>query len=282
MILDGREVAAKSRTKTAEQINKTGIKPVLAVVLVGTDPASVLYTRLKHKACKEAGIESLNYELSEKCGEAELLAVIDELNEEKTVDGILVQLPLPQNIDSKKVLARIAPEKDVDGLSPANLGSLVTGEESFVPCTPKGILSLFKEYGIDVKGKRCVIVGDSVEVGKPLAICLLNRSATVFICNKHTPHLGQITREADVLVSATGVPSLIKAEMVKKRAVVVDVGISKVKGVLAGDVDFERVKEVASAISPVPGGVGPMTIAMLLENTLAAAENRRKCTGKGV
>ena len=275
MILDGKKLSQKIRREVAEKVRRSGITPCLAVVLVGTDAASVLYTRLKHKACKETGIESLNYELPEKTSEAQLLSVIDELNEEKKVDGILVQLPLPQSIDAKKVLARIAPEKDVDGLNPINLGNLVTGEEGFVPCTPKGILQLFQEYGIDVKGKRCVVVGDSVEVGKPLAICLLNRGATVFVCNKHTSSLAQITREADVLVSATGVPSLIKAGMVKKNAVVVDVGISRVKGKIAGDVDFPAVSKIASAITPVPGGVGPMTIAMLLENVFSAAEARK-------
>ncbi|MGC9114297.1 MAG: bifunctional 5,10-methylenetetrahydrofolate dehydrogenase/5,10-methenyltetrahydrofolate cyclohydrolase [Candidatus Micrarchaeia archaeon] len=276
MILDGRKAAAEIRADVAAKLKQKKLKASLAVVLVGKNPSSVLYTNLKHKACQEACIESRNFELDENASEKELLSLIDLLNADEKFDGILVQLPLPKHINTAHVLAAIKPEKDVDGLNPVNLGGLLIKQELFIPCTPKGILRLLEKYKVDVKGKRCVIVGDSVEVGKPLAVCLLNRGATVFVCNEHTRNLASITREADILVSATGVPHLIEKDMVKPGAVVIDVGISQVGGKITGDVDFAEVEKVASAITPVPGGVGPMTIAMLLENTLLAAERRRK------
>ena len=274
-ILDGREVSRIYREKLKEEIEKytsRGLrKPSLAVVLVGNDPASEVYVNNKRKACKQVGIESLFYHLPEDTPQAELLKLIDELNENPEVDGILVQLPLPKHIDTQRVIERIRPDKDVDGFHPENMGKLIANlDGGFIPCTPLGIKILLDHYGIEVKGKDVTVVGAGYIVGKPLSVLLLNNNATVTVCHIYTRDLKKHTLNADILVSATGVPHLIKEDMVKEGAVVIDVGISKVDGKIVGDVDFERVKEKASYITPVPGGVGPMTITALLMNTLKA------------
>ena len=274
-ILDGREVSRIYREKLKEEIEKytsRGLrKPSLAVVLVGNDPASEVYINNKRKACKQVGIESLFYHLPEDTPQAELLKLIDELNENPEVDGILVQLPLPKHIDTQRVIERIRPDKDVDGFHPENMGRLIANlDGGFIPCTPLGIKILLDHYGIEVKGKDVTVVGAGYIVGKPLSVLLLNNNATVTVCHIYTRDLKKHTLNADILVSATGVPHLIKEDMVKEGAVVIDVGISKVDGKIVGDVDFERVKEKASYITPVPGGVGPMTITALLMNTLKA------------
>ena len=274
-ILDGKEVSRIYREKIKEEVEqylKRGFrKPSLAVVLVGNDPASWVYVSNKRKACQKVGIESLFYHLAEETPQEELLKLVRELNENPEVDGILVQLPLPKHINPQKVIEAIRPDKDVDGFHPQNMGKLVANLESgFIPCTPLGIKLLLEHYGIDVKGKDVTVVGAGYIVGKPLSVLLLNMNATVTTCHIYTKDLKEHTLKADILVSATGVPHLIKEDMVKEGAVVVDVGISKVGDKIVGDVDFERVKEKAGYITPVPGGVGPMTITALLLNTLKA------------
>ena len=274
-ILDGKEVSRIYREKIKEEVEqylKRGFrKPSLAVVLVGNDPASWVYVSNKRKACQKVGIESLFYHLAEETPQEELLKLVRELNENPEVDGILVQLPLPKHINPQKVIETIRPDKDVDGFHPENMGKLVANLESgFIPCTPLGIKLLLEHYGIDVKGKDVTVVGAGYIVGKPLSVLLLNMNATVTTCHIYTKDLKEHTLKADILVSATGVPHLIKEDMVKEGAVVVDVGISKVGDKIVGDVDFERVKEKAGYITPVPGGVGPMTITALLLNTLKA------------
>jgi len=275
VILDGKKVSQiyrESIRKEVEGYLKRGLrKPSLAVVLVGNDPASRVYVSNKRKACEKVGIESLFYHLPEETSEGELLKLIKELNDNETVDGILVQLPLPKHIDTQKVIESIKPDKDVDGFHPENMGRLIANlEGGFIPCTPLGIKLLLDYYGIEVKGKDATVVGAGYIVGKPLSVLLLNMNATVTVCHIHTADLKKHTLNADILVSATGVPHLIKEDMVKEGAVVIDVGISKVDGKIVGDVDFEKVKDKVSYITPVPGGVGPMTITALLMNTLKA------------
>ena len=279
VILDGKSLSQKIREeirKEVESFTSKGFRPPsLAVVLVGDDPASKVYVNNKRKACEKVGIKSLFYHLPENTEEERLLGLIYELNTNEEVDGILVQLPLPKHIDQTKVILSINPEKDVDGFHPENMGKLVGQiEDGFIPCTPLGIDILLKHYGIEVQGKDVVIVGAGFIVGRPLSLLMLWRNATVTVCHIYTKDLKKHTLQADILISATGVPHLIKEDMVKEGAVVVDVGISKVNGKIVGDVDFEKVKEKASAITPVPGGVGPMTVTALLLNTLKAYKKK--------
>ncbi len=242
---------------------------------MGNDPASRVYVNNKRKACEKVGINSFFHHLPEDTTEEELLKLIDELNRKEEVDGILVQLPLPKSINPQRVIEAITPEKDVDGFHPQNMGLLIAGsEDGFIPCTPLGIKLLLKHYGIDIKGKDTTVVGAGYIVGKPLSVLLVNMNATVTVCHIYTADLKKHTVGADILISATGVPHLIKEDMVKEGAVVIDVGISKVDGKIVGDVDFERVKEKASYITPVPGGVGPMTVTALLLNTFKAYKRR--------
>ncbi len=274
-ILDGKKISQIYRESFKEEIEKyvsKGLRrPSLAVVLVGNDPASQVYVNNKRKACQKVGINSLYYHLEENISERELLSLIDELNQNPEVDGILVQLPLPKHINPRKVIETIRPDKDVDGFHPENMGKLIANvEEGFIPCTPLGIKLLFDNYGIDVQGKDVTVVGAGYIVGKPLSVLLLNMNATVTVCHIYTKDLKKHTLNADILISATGVPHLIKEDMVKEGAIVVDVGISKVDGKIVGDVDFEKVKEKAGYITPVPGGVGPMTVTALLLNTIKA------------
>ncbi|MBD3388669.1 MAG: bifunctional methylenetetrahydrofolate dehydrogenase/methenyltetrahydrofolate cyclohydrolase [Candidatus Altiarchaeales archaeon] len=272
VILDGKAVSARVRAELKEKASKLGVKPGLATVLVGGDPASRMYVGMKDRACREAGFHSVRRDLSEDVSEEELLSVIDGLNKDKEVHGILVQLPLPDNINVNRVLAAVSHSKDVDGFHPRSMGELMAGDERMVAATPKGVIRLLDEYEIPVEGREVVIVNHSTVVGKPLAMLFLNRFATVTVCHVKTEDLGFHTRRADILVPATGVPHLIKEDMVKEGAVVVDVGVAKKDSETVGDVDFEKVKDKCSYISPVPGGAGPMTIAMLLENTLKAAQ----------
>jgi len=245
----------------------------LAVMIVGNNSASRVYVDNKKKACAEIGIYSEEYALPEETTQEEILKIIDMLNKKEDIDGILVQLPLPKHIDEKAVINAITPSKDVDAFHPVNVGKIMIGDFDFVPCTPAGVMELIKESGIDVTGKECVVIGRSNIVGKPQAMLLLHSNATVTICHSKTRDLKEVTKRADVLVAAVGIAKFVKADMVKKGAVVIDVGMDRDEnGKLCGDVDFEQVKEVASAITPVPGGVGPMTIAMLMRNTVKAAQ----------
>jgi methylenetetrahydrofolate dehydrogenase (NADP+)/methenyltetrahydrofolate cyclohydrolase len=276
-VIDGKQTAADIREdikrQTAKLIEERGIQPGLAVVLVGEDPASQVYVRNKEKACISVGMYSEVHRLPEATTQDELLALIAELAANRRIHGILVQLPLPKHIDEKAVIAAIPPEKDVDGFHPVSVGNMVIGDECFLPCTPAGIIELIKRTGIDLVGKHAVVVGRSNIVGKPVAMLLLQEHATVTICHSRTPDLAAITRQADVLVAAVGRAKMIKREHVKPGAVVIDVGVNRLPdGRLAGDVDYDDVLETASYITPVPGGVGPMTITMLLLNTLRSAE----------
>ncbi len=275
-ILDGKAVSLKVKESVkvrADELKKFGIEPTLAVVLVGEDKASQTYVRAKEKACNEYGIKSVAHRLSENTTQNELLALINVLNLDDSIHGILVQLPLPKHIDTNVVLATIDPAKDVDGFHAVNVGKLVSGLDGFVPCTPLGVMEILKEYGIDVAGLNAVVIGRSNIVGKPMANLLLNASATVTITHSKTKNLKEICKNADLIVAAIGKPFFLKADMVKDGAVVVDVGINRLDdGRLVGDVDFDEVAPKCSYITPVPGGVGPMTIAMLLNNTILAAQ----------
>ena len=267
-ILDGKKLSAKILNKLSEEINKLDKKPSLAVILIGDNPASELYVNLKKKAAEKIGITSTVLIYPQNIDEKTVLDKISELNNDKNVDAILVQLPLPQQINPKNIIQAISPKKDVDGFTPENIGKMSIGVEPYAyPCTPKGILTLLEEYKINLQGKHVVIIGRSNIVGKPLAQMLLNKNATVTICHSHTKNLSEITKTADILISAVGKPKIIKKDMVKNNSVIVDVGTSKVDGKLFGDVDFENLFELTSYITPVPGGVGPMTIASLLVNT---------------
>ena len=281
-IIDGKLVSQKLREELKTQIAdfkaKNGISPGLAVIMVGDNPASAVYVRNKHRACSEVGITSYQIELPTETTEDELLSKIDELNSDENVHGILVQLPLPKHIDEEKVINRISPDKDVDAFHPINVGKIMIGNYSFLPCTPAGIMELLRHYNVDITGKKCVVVGRSNIVGKPMALLLLEKHGTVTVCHSRTRELSEITREADILVVAIGRAYFLTADMVKDGAVVIDVGINRLPdGKLAGDVDFEPVAERASLITPVPGGVGPMTITMLLKNTLTAAKLALDC-----
>lgn len=275
-IIDGKATAKKLRAGILEEVNslKTrGVVPGLAVILVGDDPASQIYVRNKEKACADCGFYSEKHTLPATATEEEVLALIDKLNADERISGILCQLPVPKHIDEQKVILRIDPKKDVDAFHPVNVGRIMTGDILFAPCTPAGVMTLLEEYGIDPKGKRCVVVGRSNIVGKPQAMLLLHKHGTVTICHSRTENLPAVTREADILVAAIGKPKFITADMVKEGAVVIDVGMDHDEnGKLCGDVDYERVAPKCSFITPVPGGVGPMTIATLMQNTLLAAK----------
>lgn len=277
-IIDGKALAAEIRRQLKGRVQRLiekGHRPALAVILVGEDPASQVYVRNKILACKETGIESLEFRMPAQTSQDALLAKIAELNADEHVDGILVQMPVPKHIDSMKVIDAISPLKDVDGFHVVSAGALLTGQKGFLPCTPYGVMKLLEKAQCDLTGKHAVVVGRSNIVGKPQALLLLSKHATVTITHSRTADLGAITRQADVLIAAVGRAKLIKADMVKPGAVVIDVGMNRDEnGKLCGDVDFESVKEVAGAITPVPGGVGPMTIAMLLTNTVEAVERR--------
>lgn len=279
-IMDGKALSLKLKEQMKQriaQLKQQGINPKLVVVLVGDNSASQVYVRNKHKSCGEVGIESEVITMPEQTTQQELLEVVERLNQDETVDGILVQLPLPKQIDEKTVLRSILPEKDVDGFHPVNVGLLSIGDECFAPATPSGIIAMFQEYGIDIAGKNCVVIGRSNIVGKPMAALLLKNNATVTICHSKTEDLASYTRCADVVIVATGCRHTLTAEMVKEGAVVVDVGMNRnEQGKLCGDVDYEEVKEKASFITPVPGGVGPMTITELLENTIQAAQRHHR------
>ena len=277
-ILDGKALAAEIRSEVKTQIAalaEKGVSTALAVILVGDDSASQVYVRNKIKACADTGIRSLEFRMPAETTQQELLAKIGELNADENVDGILVQLPLPEQINADAVISAIDPAKDVDGFHVANAGALVTGKQGFVPCTPFGVMRLIEKSGVDPRGKSAVIVGRSNIVGKPMALLLLAADATVTVAHSRTPDLRAVTRNADILVAAVGRAKLIKADMVKPGAVVIDVGMNRDEnGKLCGDVDFAEVKEIAGSITPVPGGVGPMTIAMLMQNTVLAAQMR--------
>lgn len=284
-IIDGKAIAEQVRAEVAQkvsQLKEKGVNPCLAVILVGENPASVSYVTGKQKALAEAGMEDKSVRLPENTTEDELLALIDKLNKDDTVHGILVQLPLPKHINEDRVIMAIDPKKDVDGFHPVNVGNLMIGRKAFLPCTPHGVVVLLEKMNIETSGKHCVIIGRSNIVGKPLAILMSSRSvnSTVTICHTGTKNLSEITKQADILVAAVGHPSTVTRDMVKPGAVVIDVGVNRIPDEtkksgfrLVGDVEFDAVSEVASYITPVPKGVGPMTIAMLMVNTLEAAEN---------
>lgn len=278
-ILDGKALAAEIRSEVKTQVAalaEKGVSTALAVILVGDDSASQVYVRNKIKACADTGIRSLEFRMPAETTQQQLLAKIAELNADENVDGILVQLPLPKQINADAVISAIAPAKDVDGFHVANAGALVTGKQGFVPCTPFGVMRLIEKSGVNPRGKSAVIVGRSNIVGKPMALLLLAADATVTVAHSRTPDLSAVTRNADILVAAVGRAKLIKADMVKPGAVVIDVGMNRDEtGKLCGDVDFAEVKGIAGSITPVPGGVGPMTIAMLMQNTVLAAQMRR-------
>ncbi|HIR60090.1 MAG TPA: bifunctional methylenetetrahydrofolate dehydrogenase/methenyltetrahydrofolate cyclohydrolase FolD [Candidatus Faecivivens stercoravium] len=275
-IIDGKKISAAVKAEVAAGVaalKERGIETGLAVVLVGDDPASRVYVNNKKKACALCGIRSFEYTLPAETKEEELLALVGKLNADPAVNGILVQLPLPPQIDEQKVIAAIAPEKDVDAFTEGNVGRIMIGDYHFLPCTPAGCMTLIDSTGVSVDGKNCVVVGRSNIVGKPMAMLLLHRNGTVTICHSHTKNLAEICSQADILVSAVGKAGFITAPMVKEGAVVIDVGMNRnAEGKLCGDVDFEAVEKKAGFITPVPGGVGPMTIAMLMRNTLTAAK----------
>lgn len=276
-LLDGKALSAKIEKNIVDEVkdlkNRTGLVPGLAVILVGQDPASAAYVNMKKKACDRVGFYSVTHEMPSDISQAAIENTIKMMNSNPNIDGILIQLPLPKQIDTTKILELVEPSKDVDGFHPYNVGRLTTGLDGFVPCTPLGVMKLLDEYSIDVKGKNCVVVGASNIVGKPMASLLLNANATVEICHIFTDDLKKHTLNADILFVGVGVINLIKEEMVKDGVIIVDIGINRTNdGKLVGDVDFERVSKKCSYITPVPGGVGPMTIAMLLNNTLKAAK----------
>ena len=273
-IINGKEISASIRAEIKAETEKMSVRPGLAVILVGSDPASQVYVRNKNKACEEVGFYSEMYTLPEETSMEELLGLIDQLNHSPQIHGILVQLPLPKHLDEEKVILAISPEKDVDAFHPVNVGKIMIGNHSFLPCTPAGVMELLSRSGIDVTGKECVVIGRSNIVGKPQAMLLLHANGTVTVCHSRTKNLAEICARADILVSAIGKAKFVTPDMVKEGAVVIDVGINRDEnGKLCGDVDFENVAPKTSFITPVPGGVGPMTITMLMKNTLTAAKN---------
>ncbi len=275
-IIDGKRISKEIRGEIAAEcaaLTEKGIVPGLAVVIVGTDPASQVYVRNKKKACEEVGFHSEVYELPEETTEAELLALVERLNGDPAIHGILVQLPLPKHLDDKLIIDHIDPAKDVDAFHPVNVGKIMIGDYDFLPCTPAGVMALLEKSGIEVSGKECVVLGRSNIVGKPQAMLLLHANGTVTVCHSKTKNLAEITRRADILVAAIGKADFITGDMIKEGAVVIDVGMNRrPDGKLTGDVDFASVEPKASHITPVPGGVGPMTITMLLKNTLTSAK----------
>jgi methylenetetrahydrofolate dehydrogenase (NADP+)/methenyltetrahydrofolate cyclohydrolase len=275
MILDGKATADRRLGRLKEEIQASGLTPRLATLIVGKDPGSQLYIRMKHRACERVGIGSVSVELPENTAPTEVIGEIRALGENPSIDGILVQLPLPRHLNAGRIIAAIPPEKDVDGFTPLSLGRLFSGSPLFSPCTPLGVMALLEEYDIHAEGMDAVVVGRSLEVGRPMAALFLNADATVTVCHSKTRDLAGKTRSADILVSAVGKPKFITAGMVREGVVAVDVGISMVGGKPVGDLDSAALGPLARAITPVPGGVGPMTIAMLMENTLRAARERR-------
>ena len=278
-IIDGKAISKQIREEIAanraEFTAKSGITPGLAVIIVGEDPASQVYVRNKRRACDEVGFYSESYELPENTTQEELEALVDKLNNDDKIHGILVQLPLPKHLDETRVLLKINPEKDVDAFHPYNVGKIMIGDYSFLPCTPAGVMALIERSGIDVCGKKCVVIGRSNIVGKPMAMLLLHSHGTVTICHSRTQNLASICKEADILVAAIGKADFVGADMIKEGAVVIDVGMNrKADGKLTGDVNYAEAEPLASYITPVPGGVGPMTITMLMQNTLTAAKNK--------
>ncbi len=270
-IIDGKKLAQKIRLELKTEAEKFKTRPKLAVILVGNDPASKIYVRNKNKACEEVGINYEEHVLEETTKMEDLLQLIDRLNSDDSINGILLQAPLPKHLEINRAFEEISPIKDVDGFNPINVGKLLIGEDTFISCTPYGIIKMLEEYNIPIQGKNAVVVGRSNIVGKPLAQCLLNKNATVIICHSKTENLSNYTKNADVLISAVGKANLITADMVREGATVIDVGMNRNdNGKLCGDVDFENVKEIASYITPVPGGVGPMTITMLMNNVIKA------------
>ncbi|KAF5040289.1 MAG: bifunctional methylenetetrahydrofolate dehydrogenase/methenyltetrahydrofolate cyclohydrolase FolD [Methanoculleus sp.] len=275
MILDGKAVSEKRLEILKEKIEESRLYPRLATIIVGEDPGSKLYVRMKHRACERVGIGSVGIELPEDASTERVLETVTRLNNDPEIDGILVQLPLPSGVDTTRVINAVAPGKDVDGFHPCNLGRLLAGTPVFAPCTPQGIMTILDEYKIPIAGKRAVVVGRSIDVGRPMAALLLNADATVTICHSKTRNLEDEMRNADILVSAIGKLKFVGTDMIKAGATVIDVGINyDEQGKLHGDVDFEAVRDRAGAITPVPGGVGPMTIATLMENTFLAAKLR--------
>ena len=272
-LIDGKEVSAFLRAELKKKIAESGLCPGLAVIIVGDDPASQIYVRNKHRACGQVGIYSEIHTLPSETGEDELISLIDRLNCRDDINGILVQMPLPEHIDSRKIINAINPEKDVDAFHPVSAGNMLNGSGALLPCTPAGIMELLKYYDIPVEGKQCVVIGRSDIVGKPMAIMLLHANATVTVCHSKTSDIGSVCRLADIIVCAVGKAGFLKADMVKPGAAVIDVGINRgADGKITGDADFEAVAEKASFITPVPGGVGPMTITMLLKNTFTACK----------
>lgn len=275
-VINGKEIVSAYRAQIKEEVaslTQQGVQPGLAVILVGEDPASQVYVRNKAKACEEAGIYSEVHTLSAETSEADVLQLIEQLNQNPKIHGILVQSPLPKHISEEKVVEAIAVEKDADCFHPVNVGNLMIGKEGPAPCTPAGVIAILKKIGVDIAGKHAVVIGRSNIVGKPMAILLLRENATVTVCHSRTANMAEITRQADILIAAVGKPKMVKREHVKPGAIVVDVGINRLDtGKLAGDVDFDDVLDVASYITPVPGCVGPMTITVLLRNTLEAAK----------
>lgn len=280
-IIDGKAVSQKVKEDIKNEyleLKKTkGLTCGLAVIIVGEDPASKVYVRNKKLACEACGFDSFEYALPAETTQQELLELIDKLNNDDKVDGILCQLPLPKHIDEKAVINSISPKKDVDAFHPENVGQIMIGDYKFLPCTPAGVMELIASTGVEIQGKECVVVGRSNIVGKPMAMLLLHKSGTVTVCHSKTADLGEVCRRADILVVAVGVPNLVNGDMIKEGAVVIDVGMNRLEnGKLCGDVDFESAKEKAGYITPVPGGVGPMTIAMLMKNTLTSAKSKLK------
>lgn len=276
IIIDGKKVSAQVKEQVrieTEELVKKGIKPGLAVIIVGDDPASRVYVNNKKKACEKVGFLSKEFALPATTTQEELLSLVKELNEDKEINGILCQLPLPKSLDEKAVIEAISPLKDVDAFHASNVGKIMIGDYDFLPCTPAGVMEMLHSYNIPVEGKECVVIGRSNIVGKPMAMLLLHENGTVTITHSRTKNLKEVTKKADILVAAIGKPKFVTADMVKEGAVVIDVGMDRDEnGKLCGDVDFENVKEKCSAITPVPGGVGPMTIAVLMKNTLKACK----------
>lgn len=277
MILDGKKIAEKRLNDLRKRIEEADLHPQLATIIVGDDPGSRLYIKMKHQACEKVGIDSIAVELPASATTEMVVDAIANLNDDPIVDGILVQLPLPDQIAINRITTAVAPDKDVDGFHPYNLGRLLENNPSFIPCTPLGIMTLLEEYNLSINGKEAVVIGRSIEVGRPCALLLLHANATVTICHSKTRNLAKYVTDADLVVSSVGKPRFITGEMVKDGAIVIDVGINYVDGKLCGDVDFDTVADKAGAITPVPGGVGPMTIASLMENTFKAAQ-MRVCT----
>jgi len=279
-ILSGKTVSQRVKEEMRaeiEQLKQKGVNPGLAVIIVGEEPASLVYVGRKEAMCNELGMYSEKYALPAETTMEELKALVEKLNKDDKINGILCQLPLPKHLDEKEIINTIAPEKDVDAFHPVNVGKIMIGDYDFVPCTPAGIMELIKESGIEPEGKNCVVIGRSNIVGKPMGMLLLHKNGTVTICHSKTANLKEVTKSADILVAAVGRANFVTADMVKEGAVVIDVGMNRLEdGKLCGDVDYEKVSEVAGAITPVPGGVGPMTISMLMKNTITAAKKQHK------